>query len=43
MGKNSKYMILKIYNFSTQPKIWMQYESYEGLLKDSKGTKSVTL
>jgi hypothetical protein len=43
MQKSSKYMSLKIYNFSTLPKIRMQYESYEGLLKESKVTKSVTL
>jgi hypothetical protein len=43
MWKSSKYMSLKIHNFSTLPKIRMQEESYEGLLKDSKGTKSVAL
>ena len=42
MGKNSKYMSFKIYNFSTLQIIRMQEESYEGLLKESKVTKSVT-
>jgi hypothetical protein len=40
MGKNSKYMSLKIYNFSTMEKIRMQYELYEGL-HECKGTKAL--
>jgi hypothetical protein len=37
MGKSSKYMSSKIYNFSTMQKMGMQCELYEGL-QESKGT-----
>jgi hypothetical protein len=42
MEKSSKYMSLKIYNFSTMQKIRMQHELCEGLYK-SKGTKGTEL
>jgi hypothetical protein len=42
MGKDSKYMRLKIYNFSTMQIIRMQSELYEGL-HESKATKAAAL
>jgi hypothetical protein len=42
MGKSSKYMSSKIYNFPTMQKIRKQYELYERL-NESKGTEVATL
>jgi hypothetical protein len=42
VGKNSKHMSLKIYNFSTMQNIRMQYELYKELHR-SKGTEAAAL